>query len=196
MVPRARTSIIGGLLIWLLTSLASAQTIQTAGERDAPATVWNVRNWTRVEWWRFFEPAPGGGDNDYAYVADRLQAGVTRGASRYAFMGSLQYVQFGNLPSDAVGPGPLGLGAVYFAHAGRSDSRQLYVRYLNLQVKSVLPGVAVQIGRMPYSSGAESTSGNPTIEVAKQQRVAAPRHRTAALRVPVRRRPERDGSTG
>ena len=173
MVPRAGTSIIAWLLIWLLSSLASAQTTQTAGERDAPATVWNVRNWTRVEWWRFFEPAPGGGDSDYAYIADRLQAGVTRRASRYALVGSLQYVQFGNLPSDAVGPGPLGLGAVYFAHAGRSDSRQLYVRYLNLQVKSVLPGVAVQIGRMPYSSGAESTSGNPTIEVVKQQRVAA-----------------------
>ena len=82
MVPRACISFIAGLLVWPLTSVASAQDIQSPGERGAPATVWNVRNWTRVEWWRFFEPAPGGGDNDYAYIADRLQAGVNRNASR------------------------------------------------------------------------------------------------------------------
>jgi hypothetical protein len=62
---------------------------------------------------------------------------------------------------------------VYFAHSGRADSRQVYLRYLNLELKNVLPSVRLQIGRMPYSSGAESASGNPTIEAVKQQRVAA-----------------------
>ena len=32
-----------------------------------------VRNWTRTELWRFFEPPAGGGNNDYAYGANRLQ---------------------------------------------------------------------------------------------------------------------------
>jgi hypothetical protein len=138
-----------------------------------PTTTWGVRNWTRVEWWRFFEPPAGGGDNEYAYPANRLHVGLRRDAPRYAFTAAFQYVQFVGLPSGAVGPGPLGLGAVYFAHAGRSDSRQLYLRYLNLELKGLLPGVRVQVGRMPYSSGGETISPNPRIEAIKQQRVAA-----------------------
>jgi alginate export protein len=152
--------------------LHAAQAVPTVS-REAPATVWNVRNWTRVEWWRFFEPPAGGGDNEYAYPANRLQAGVHRSTPRYAFTAALQHVQFVGLPTNAVGPGPLGLGSVYFAHAGRTDSNQLYLRSLNVQVKNVWSGVNLQIGRMPYSSGAESVSPMPKIEAVKQQRVAA-----------------------
>ncbi len=173
MADRVKTLIIAAALSWIIAPAARAQTAQGASEPAAAVTTWFVRNWTRVEWWRFFEPPPGGGDNEYTYPANRLHAGVTRRASRYALTGSIQYVQFGNLPSNALGPGPLGLGAVYFAHAGRSDSRQVYLRYLNLEVKNLLPGVSIQVGRMPYSSGAESASGNSTIEAVKQQRVAA-----------------------
>jgi hypothetical protein len=86
---------------------------------------------------------------------------------------ALQYVQFGHLPSTAVGPGPLGLGAVYYGHAGRSDSRQVYLRYLNVQLKEMLPGVTLQVGRMPYSSGGEDASGHPKIEAVKAQRIGA-----------------------
>jgi hypothetical protein len=126
-----------------------------------------------MEAWRFFEPPPGGGDNDYAYLANRLQVGMRRTAPRYEIAAALQYVQFGGLPSAAVGPGPLGLGAVYFAHAGRSDSRQVYLRYLNAQLKNLLPGTSLRLGRMPYSSGAEGISGDPKIEAVKRQRVDA-----------------------
>jgi hypothetical protein len=170
---RAEALVLGLLLSCTTASAAGAQTLQAVDEHGPARTFWTLRNWTRGEWWRFFEPPPGGGNNEYAYAANRLQLGVTRQASRYALTGSLQYVQFGNLPSDAVGPGPLGLGAVYFAHSGRADSRQLYLRYLNLELRNLLPRVRLQIGRMPYSSGAESASGNATIEAVKQQRVAA-----------------------
>lgn len=173
MSDRVKAFIIAAVLSVALSSAARAQTVQGTGVPDAPATIWNVRNWTRLEWWRFFEPPPGGGDNEYAYPVNRLQAGVRRSASRYAFTAALQYVQFAGLPSGAVGPGPLGLGAVYFAHAGRSDSRQLYLRYLNVQLKNLLPGMGIQVGRMPYSSGGESASGIPKIEAVKQQRLAA-----------------------
>jgi Alginate export len=94
-------------------------------------------------------------------------------APRYEMVAALQYVQFAGLPSAAVGPGPLGLGAVYYAHAGRSDSRQVYLRYLNVQLKNVLPGTNVRLGRMPYASGAEGNSGDPKIEAVKRQRVDA-----------------------
>lgn len=140
---------------------------------DAAETTWFARDWTRAELWGFFEPPPSGGDNEYAYVANRLQGGVRRRAPRYEFVAALQYVHFGGLPAGAVGPGPLGLGAVYFAHAGRTDSHQVYLRYLNLQLKGLAPGLSVQVGRMPYSSGGEAASGVPKIEAVKRQRVDA-----------------------
>ena len=123
--------------------------------------------------WRFFEPPPGGGNNDYSFAANRLFGSVQRTAVSYDFTAALQYVQFGGLPSDAVGPGPLGTGAVYYAHAGRSDSRQIYLRYANVRLKRLLPATSIQVGRMPFASGGEAASGNPKIEAVKLQRVAA-----------------------
>lgn len=136
------------------------------------STTWSVRNWTRTELWHFFEPFAGGGDNDYVYAANRLQVGVRRTTRRYEATAAVQYAHLGWLPGTAVGPGPLGLGAVYRAHAGRADSHQVYLRYLNLRLR--LPaGLSVQVGRMPYSSGGEAESGDPKIEAVKLQRVEA-----------------------
>ncbi len=161
-------------LLCVLVALSSpvrAQQSDAASPRAS--TTWTLRDWSRLEVWRFFEPRPGGGNDDYAFGANRLQAGVQRSSGKYDLTAALQYVHFGGLPSDAVGPGPLGIGAVYYAHAGRSDSRQVYLRYANIRLKRLLPGVTVQIGRMPYSSGAEASSGNTKIEAVKQQRIAA-----------------------
>ena len=123
--------------------------------------------------WHFFEPPPGSGNSDYAFVANRLFGGVQHTARAYDATAALQYVHFGGLPADAVGPGPLGTGAVYYAHAGRSDSHQLYLRYANVRLKRLVPATSIQVGRMPYSSGGETVSGNPKIEAVKLQRVAA-----------------------
>jgi hypothetical protein len=121
--------------------------------------------------WRFFSPPPGGADPDYAHIGNRLLFGVEGRRPRVDFTVGLQYVQFGGLPEDAIGPGPLGAGAAYFQHAGRSDSRQLYVRALNAKFKHVLPGLDVQVGRMGYTSGAEAVSGVPKIEAVKRLRL-------------------------
>ncbi len=154
-------------------SAVSAQAPPTASPSASASTTWTVRDWSRVELWRFFEPPAGGGHHEYAFGANRLFAGVQRNTRRYDLTAALQYVHFLGLPSGAVGPGPLGISAVYYAHAGRSDSHQLYVRYANVRLKCLLPGTIVQIGRMPYSSGAEAASGNARIEAVKQQRIAA-----------------------
>ncbi len=135
--------------------------------------MWTLRDWSRLEVWRFFEPPPGGGRSRYAFGANRFLGSVQRTARTYDLAAAVQYVHFGDLPGDAVGPGPLGIGAVYYAHAGRSDSHQVYLRYANLRLKRVVPNVVVQVGRMPYSSGAEALSGNAKIEAVKQQRIAA-----------------------
>ena len=65
-----------------------------------------------------------------------------------------------------------GPGRRFAQTAERPDSHQVYLRYLNAELRNVLPGLSIQAGRMPFSSGAENASGNPKIEAVKQQRVA------------------------
>ena len=135
-----------------------------------PSVRWSVTNTTRVESWRFFHPPPGGGDPDYDFVANRLNIGLTAAWPRVDLAAGVQYVQLGNLPAGAAGPGALGTGALYYAHSGRRDARGLYVRTLFGRLR-VADGITVQAGRFPYQSGAESPSGRPKVEAVKRARI-------------------------
>lgn len=133
---------------------------------------WQVRNTTRVEMWRFFQPRPGGGDPTYAFIANRLLVTADYLRPRVDVRAAVQYVQFGGLPTNASGPGPLGTGSQYFEHAGRSrGSRQAYVRSLAVRLKNARRGMTLQLGRFGYASGAESASGDTKIEAVKRQRL-------------------------
>jgi Alginate export len=150
----------------------SASPSPSAQPATAPLFTAYVRDWTRVEMWNFFEPKPGGGDPSYAFIANRLQFGVERHTQRYDLLAAGQYVEIGGLPANAVGPGPLGTGPLYFDQGnGTSHSQSVYLRYLNVRLKDILPGWSVQAGRMAYTSGSESPSGDPKIEAVKRQRV-------------------------
>jgi hypothetical protein len=165
-----RIALLVGLLAADRTSL-SAQTAGPPAPTPSPETRWFLRDWTRVESWHYFTPRPGGGDPDYTDLANRLQVGVERRAPRFDAAFAAQYVQFGGLPAHASGPGPLGAGALYFDQSARTDSHQLYLRYLNVRLKSALPGLDVQLGRVGYTSGAESLSGEPAIEAVRRLRL-------------------------
>lgn len=130
-----------------------------------------ARNMTRVESWRFFEPRPGGGDPDYTFIANRLHFGARLAGSKWEVLAAGQYVQFGNLPARAFGPGPLGTGGAYYDASRDTASRQVYLKYLQVTLKGVAPGLDVQLGRFGYTSGAEASSGAPKIEAVKRQRV-------------------------
>jgi hypothetical protein len=164
---------IAALMQLLTAGTASGQTPPAAAPTaSAPATTAFARNWTRVEVWRFFEPPPGGGNPDYEFVANRLQAGIRHVRPRLEVTGALQYVQFGGLPTNAVGPGALGTGALYFDASRSTHSNQVYLKALNLRLQAA-PGVTISGGRMPYASSAESPSGVPAIEAVKRQRLEA-----------------------
>jgi hypothetical protein len=156
------------LILLLLVSVRAHAQEKPAAAADL--LVWSVTNTSRVESWSFFHPPPTGGDPDYAFVANRLRIGVTRSWPRVDVGGSVQYVQFGGLPTHAFGPGPLGTGALYYDHSGRTDSRGLYLRTLFARAR-LAAGVTVQAGRIPYQSGAESASGRPKVETVKRARV-------------------------
>ncbi len=148
------------------TTAAAAAPTQPA---PSPTWRWNVLNLTRVESWRFFEP-PATGSPDYTFIANRLRVALNGTWTRFDVNAAAQYVQFGGLPTKAHGPGPFGTGALYYQHAGRTDSYGAYVRTLSLRAR--LPhGVTLQGGRFGYTSGSEAPSGRPKIEAVKRARV-------------------------
>jgi hypothetical protein len=150
---------------------SAAQAPRASGSASNTTLTPIVRNVTRVEMWRFFEPAAGGGDPDYAFLANRLLVGVKHSGNRHELNAALQYVQFAGLPESAIGPGALGTGANYFDHNRRTDSRQVYLKSLNLLLRNVVAGVSIRAGRMAYASGGETPSGDSQIEALKRLRL-------------------------
>lgn len=174
--------------VTVAAALAAAE-VRTADAQTAPAPTatqapqpglasptWTfaVRDTFRVESWRFFEPRPGGGNPDYTFAGNRLflQAGFR--TSRVDVTLAAQYVALVHLPVDAAGPGALGTGPLYFGQSGReTNPHELYLRYANIEVRDVLPGLDLRVGRQAYASGAEAASGDAAIETLKRQRLDA-----------------------
>ena len=122
-----------------------------------------LQNVTRVEAWSFFEPHNPESNNDYTLVSNRARLAVEVTARRFSFEGSFQYAQLLGLPRNAVGPGPLGPGALYFAAARTPQAYQLYFKSMSLTVKDIVPNFSLRVGRMPYASDEESAHGGRLI---------------------------------
>ena len=135
-----------------------------------------VRNTTRFETWRYYAPPPPTatftpGDATTDHIGNRLLAGLRIRRGRLDATAAVQYVQFGGLPDDATGPGALGTGALYFDHSGDTASHQVYLKSAHVAFRGLGQHLDVQVGRMPYTSGAERPSGVPKIEAVKRQRL-------------------------
>lgn len=161
-------------MIALLFLLVLASVVPAAAQ-STPPPEWQplLRNLTRTEFWRFFEPEPSAtaGDPDTVHTGNRLLAGVRWRRGQIDTTAAVQYVQFGGLPSDAIGPGALGTGALYYDHSGDTSSSQIYLRTASVAVRGIAGRLDVQVGRFGYASGAERASGSPKIEAAKRMRI-------------------------
>jgi hypothetical protein len=164
-------STVEGLTLFILLACSV-----TAGAQ--PAVTGTVSNVTRVESWSYFEPrvdpraateAPVG-NPDYTFLGDRAELGVRVTGTRFDLSGAFNYVRLENLPTDAIGPGGLGTGAFYYAATGLSYSYQLYLGELTARINST-NGESLTAGRMPFTSGAESVSTNPSLQAIKAQRL-------------------------
>jgi hypothetical protein len=167
---RAGTLIASAIVTFVAAIPAVAQ---DAAAPPRPLFTPFLENWTRLSAWSFFEPPSNGGDPDYVHVANRLRVGVRRAARRYEVIAAVQYVHLGGLPDRAIGPGPLGDGAMYFDHAGRTNPWDVYLRYLNVRLTAVPGGLIAQGGRMGYTSGAEAPSGVPKVDTVSAQRIGS-----------------------
>lgn len=164
--------IVTTLVVSCVAGSAAAQPAPAATQAAPAGFTLAVRDWTRAEMWSYFEPNPGGADPDYAYLANRLQLELKRAWRHVDVQLTAQHVGFVGLPDDATGPGPLGLGSLYYEQGLRSTHpQQLWLRYGNVRFKQVLPGLDVQVGRFGYTSGAEAGSGDPRIEALKRTRL-------------------------
>ena len=177
-MPRSRFRRALRLRLTLVLSLSGVGVAHAHAEQAAPAAppaaTWQASavNVTRFESWGFFEPQPGGGDPDYAFLGNRLRIEARRRWRRVEVTLAAQHVGLVGLPTGASGPGALGTGALYFDQGGRRENpQQLYLRYAIVRFPNVLPGVDLQLGRMGYTSGAEAPSGVPKIEAVKRQRL-------------------------
>lgn len=159
------------------TTSAQEPSPQASKSPGPPAVTGTLSNITRVESWSFFEPRPASvpdelvGDPDYTFVGDRAELGVRVDGARFDLSGAFNYVRLENLPTNAIGPGGLGSGAFYFAATGLSYSYQLYLSELTLRVSAREDRASVTLGRMPFASGAEVVSANPSLDTLKRERL-------------------------
>jgi hypothetical protein len=167
--------ITAGLAICLgLGSRVDAQTAPTSVAGAGSVVSWNLRNVSRVESWRFFEPKPGGGDPDYTFVGTRLQAELKWTTRRVDVAVTGQYAGLAGLPTSAVGPGALGTGPLYFTQSGRVTSPQrLYLRHATLRAKNLAGQLDLTVGRQAYASGSEVVTTDAKIEAVRRQRLNA-----------------------
>lgn len=149
----------------------------TTMAQEPPAVTASISNLTRVESWSFFDPYPAVepdqlvGNPDYTFIGDRAELGVRVDGRRFDLGGAFNYVRLENVPTGAIGPGGLGVGAFYFAATGLSYSYQLYLSELFLRVHATDDRSSVTLGRMTFASGAELTSENPSLDHLKRERL-------------------------
>jgi hypothetical protein len=152
---------------------AVAQASQAPASDDEPPRVTMAfHDVTRVESWSFFTPpATTGGDPSYALVGNRARLSGRITGRRLDVFGAFQYAQLLGLPRAAVGPGPLGPGALYHDAARAPNAYQLYFKGFSLRVKELLPGVSLEAGRMGFASGAEAAAGSSALGALRSERL-------------------------
>ncbi|MEJ2365758.1 MAG: alginate export family protein, partial [Deltaproteobacteria bacterium] len=128
----------------------------------------------RYENWEWFDP--GTNDNEYGYYFTRTRLGLGLNLSWMAAYIQAQDTHMWNLPENAIAPapaGPLGIGAIYYAHGHQERYhstiiRQAYLDFPNL----VTDGFSARIGRFDYIEGLEVLYDNPKINWLKKMRLA------------------------
>jgi nitrate ABC transporter ATP-binding subunit len=170
----------------VLTSWIAAASCAVATESAvADQTVWQPREDTtvsifgsalgRVEAWDWFE-AGGDVDNEYIDAFETVRLGLKAQHPHLGLVAEGQLTQFQNLPGDAVAPAPrgaLGIGALYFQHAGERSPTGFFLKHLYADVKDIVPGVPgvnVRLGRFAYSDGLETATGRAKIDWVKRVR--------------------------
>jgi hypothetical protein len=132
---------------------------------------------TRYENWDWFTPRTTGNDNnDYDYHFTRSRVGVGLKYKWIEAFFQMQDTHIWDLPNDAISPGsagPLGIGAIYYAHRRNGNSHGIYVKQGYLQLKNIFnSGISIKGGRFEYMDALEVSYDNPKVMWLKKIRLA------------------------
>lgn len=130
---------------------------------------------TRGEAWNFFEPGDGTND-DYVFGATVLRFALAWKDEAFDVLVEGQNSALFGLPDDASGAppiGPLGLGAVYFAHNRAENDASVFLKQGYVTLKKLgVAGLALKGGRFEFSEGSEVKADEPTLDWLKTHRLS------------------------
>lgn len=130
----------------------------------------------RYEYRDWFDPKPGY-DNQYGFFFQRTRLGLKLDTKKIDVVVKGEYIHLFNLPERSIAPapyGPLGLGAIYYAHnqsQGEAPHRVfLKNAYINLKDPFGV-GISAKFGRYDYIDGLEVMTDNPKFNFLKNIRI-------------------------
>jgi len=130
----------------------------------------------RYEYRDWFDPEPGF-DNQYGFFFKRTRLGLRFNSEKINAFVQGQYIHLFNLPEHSIAPppyGPLGLGAVYYAHnknQGEAPYRIfLKSAYINFNDPFNI-GISGKFGRFDYIDGLEVITDNKKFNFLKKIRI-------------------------
>jgi len=130
----------------------------------------------RYEYRDWFDPKPGF-DNQYGFFFERTRLGLRFNSEKINAFVQGQYIHLFDLPENSFAPppyGPLGLGAIYYAHnknQGESPYRVfLKSAYINFNDPFNI-GISGKFGRFDYIDGLEVMTDNKKFNFLKKIRI-------------------------
>jgi hypothetical protein len=129
----------------------------------------------RGEFWNWFEPT-GTQTNEYAFFATVVRGAVRWSDDPFDALLEVQNSTLLGLPADAAAAapqGPLGLGAVYFAHNRRREDTSVFLKQGFVTLKRLgIEGLTVTGGRFEFLEGSEVMTKEPTLDWLKRLRLS------------------------
>lgn len=130
----------------------------------------------RYEYRDWFDPKPGF-DNQYGFFFQRTRLGLRFNSEKINVFVQGQYIHLFNLPEHSIAPppyGPLGLGAVYYAHnkSQGQDPYKVFLKsaYINFNDPFNI-GISGKFGRFDYIDGLEVMTDNKKFNFLKKTRI-------------------------
>jgi hypothetical protein len=131
----------------------------------------------RYEDWNWFNSVDKINDNyNYEYHFTRTRLGLGCETEWVEVFVQAQHTRMWDLPYNSIAPapeGPLGIGAVYFAHRGKENYHSTFIKQGYICLKNIRQsGISLKAGRFEYVDALEVTYKNPKVMWLKKIRLA------------------------
>ncbi len=163
------------VLFMLLSPLSAKVVIFQSGD---DLKIWLSGELTaRYEGWNWFDPADKNNtNNNYGYYFTRSRLGIGCETDRLDVFVQAQHTRMWNLPYNSIAQAPegtLGIGAIYYAHRGKENYYNIFIKQGFIRFKNFLQtGISLKAGRFEYIDAMEVEYNNPKVMWLKKIRLA------------------------